>query len=158
MNTSSTTTATTTIAVTALCIIAAAALCVQFYFYMNIRGKGLDNIELLDEVPLSISVFRYDPYQTPGPVPTITLTAKQIRQLQELLSETTFKRRFTSLRPTDGRTADYYISADWDNDGIYDDFVRIADNGYMAIGKSTIYHQSKDSDFAAKFRAIIANK
>lgn len=148
----------TTIAVTALCIIAAVALCVQFYFYMNISGKRLDNLDKLDEVPLSISVFRYDPYQTPGPVPTITLTAQQVRQLQELLSETTFKRRFTSLRPAEFRTADYYISADWDNDGFYDDFVRIADNGYVAIGKSTIYHQAKDSDFAAKFRAIIENK
>ena len=42
-------------------------------------------------------------------------------------------------------------------DGLYDDFVRIADNGYMAIGKSTIYHQAKDSDFAAKLRVIIEN-
>ena len=147
----------TTIAVTAVCIIAAVLLGVQFYFYMNISGKRLDNLDKLDEVPLSISVFRYDQYKTPGPVPTITLTDEQVRQLQELLSETTFKRRFTSLRPTSFRTADYYISADWDNDGLYDDFVRIADNGYMAIGKSTIYHQAKDSDFAAKLRVIIEN-
>ena len=47
----------TTIAVTALCIIAAIALCVQFYFYMNISGKRLDNLDKLDEVPLSISVL-----------------------------------------------------------------------------------------------------
>lgn len=148
----------TTIAVTALCIIAAAALCVQFYFYMNISGKRLDNLDKLDEVPLRISVLCNDPYQTPGPVPQITLTAEQLRQLQELLSETTFKRRFTSLRPTEFRTADYYITADWDNDGLYERFVSISDNGYMAIGKSTIYHRAKDSDFAAKFRAIIENK
>ena len=128
---------------------------VWLFSYMNISGKRLDNLDKLDEVPLRISVLRDDPYQTPGPVPQITLTAEQLRQLQELLSETTFKRRFTSLRPTEFRTAEYYITADWDNDGLYERFVSISDNGYMSIGKSTIYHQAKDSDFGAKFIKII---
>ena len=129
---------------------------VWLFSYMNISGKRLDNIELLGEVPLRVDILDFYP-NDPANIPVFTLTAEQGKQLQELLSETTFKRRFTSLRPTDGRTADYWISADWDNDGFYDDFVRIADNGYMAIGKSTIYHQAKDSDFAAKFKAIIEN-
>ena len=59
------------------------------------------------------------------------------------------------MTPTAGSTGTYYIFADWDNDGLYDDFVSIYDNGYMAIGRSTIYHQAKDSDFGDKFIKII---
>ncbi len=143
-----------TIAVTAICIIAAVLLCVQLYFYMNISGKRLDNIELLGEVPLEVDILHFDPNDSAN-IPVFMLTAEQGKQLQELLRETTFKRRFTSIRPAEVRTCDYHIFADWDNDDWYDDFVSIADNGYMAIGRSTIYHQAKDPDFGAKFIAII---
>ena len=121
---------------------------------MNIRGKRLDNIELLDEVPLRVDILDFYP-NDPANIPVFTLTAEQGKQLQELLSETTFKRRFTSMTPTAGSTGTYYIFADWDNDGFYDDFVSIYDNGYMAIGRSTIYHQAKDPDFGSRFIAII---
>ena len=127
---------------------------VWLFSYMNIRGKRLDNIELLDEVPLEVDILHYDPNDSAN-IPVFTLTAEQGKQLQELLRETTFKRRFTSTRPAEVRTRDYHIFADWDNDGWYDEFVSIADNGYMSIGRSTIYHEAKDPDFGSRFIAII---
>ena len=127
---------------------------VWLFSYMNISGKRLDNIELLGEVPLRVDILDFYP-NDPANIPVFTLTAEQGKQLQELLRETTFKRRFTSMTPTAGSTGTYYIFADWDNDGLYDRFVSIYDNGYMSIGRSTIYHQAKDSDFGDKFIKII---
>lgn len=144
-----------TIVVTALCIIAAVMLCVQFYFYINIHGNRLDNIDKLDKVPVQIEAINF--YQDKQFA--IEVTAEQVRQIQQLIEGSEFKRRFTAITPAEGLKYDYFIYADWDNDGYYSEFVRITDNGYIAFGRrKNIFHLIKDRDFVLDFLEILENK
>ena len=128
--------------------------------YCRINGREIKNIDRLSQVSVYIRAESANMNSAQEPKENndsliIQLSTDQVKQLQTLLKENTYKRRFTDRTPANGNKYNYLVFADWDNNGAYNLFVYLMDNGYISFGRSNIYHEIKNPEFIDDFVAII---
>ena len=133
--------------------------------FCRINGREIKYIDKLDEGPVYVQKLKMfgasaQESKENNNAPVIQLSTDQVKQLQTLLKENTYKRRFTNVI-YGGIGYDYLIFSDWDNDGHRTLYAHLVDAGYItfekhiAFGRGNIYHLIKNPEFVDDFIAII---
>ncbi len=134
--------------------------------FCRINGREIKYIDKLDDGPVYVQALKIH-MNSPQDIkdfnntPSIQLSTDQVKQLQALLKENTYKRRFTDIIYGGGIKYDYLIYSDWDNDGHRTLYAHLIDSGYITFGKNiafgrgNIYHLIKNPEFVDDFIAII---
>jgi len=138
---------------------------VGIFDYCRINGREIKYIDKLDEGPVYVQKLKMfgasaQESKENNNAPVIQLSTDQVKQLQTLLKENTYKRRFTNVI-YGGIGYDYLIFSDWDNDGHRTLYAHLVDAGYItfekhvAFGRGNVFHEIKNPEFMTDFTAII---
>ena len=122
------------------------------YSYMNIGGWAIKNINKLTEASYITVVVRTEENEIDH-----ELNTEQTKQLQTLLKENSYKRRFSSTIIGVLPENEYTILADWNDSGKTNLYIKILGGEYISFFDhlGTKYHKIKNPDFEKELIKII---
>ena len=135
-----------------LTIIVIIVAIILVYSYMNIGGWAIKNINKLTEASHITVVVRTEENEIEH-----ELNAEQTKQLQTLLKENSYKRRFSSTIIGVLPENEYTILADWNDSGKTNLYIKILGGEYISFFDhlGTKYHKIKNPDFEKELIKII---